>query len=144
MRVLSIASGSFQAQVWGITYTVNWSGDLQGFEFWFRHNAANSTSTLASQLAVGDEVSVAGRVDPTTPLIVNAQVVRDQSIITPRAERHKDKDRDRDHEDKDKHEDNQRGQGQGPDHTGINNRLNELFKQLQKLQDLFRSRGGGN
>ena len=128
MTVTSVASGSFQAQVWGITYTVNWSGNLNNlFEFWFRYNKANATSTPSMQLNVGDEVGVAGKVSTSSPLVVNASVVRDYSITMPRLV----------------HTDNGKGNG-GENYGDTRSRLNDLLKQLKGLQDLFRGRFGGS
>jgi hypothetical protein len=84
MTVTSVASGSFEAEVWGITYTINWSGNFASpFEFWYRYNQA-TTTTPSTQLAVGDEVGVSGKVSSSTPMTVNANVVRDYSIIVAR------------------------------------------------------------
>jgi hypothetical protein len=149
MRVISVGNGSFQGQVWGITYTINWSGNLNGFsEFWFRFNQANPTSTIPTQLAVGDEVSVSGRINPVSPLVVTAGVVRDFSITTPRKS-HDDNENNGNNENRkgegndNEHKGND-GNKQGQSNDAINNRLNDLFKQLQRLQDLFRARTGGN
>lgn len=124
MTVTSVGTNSFQASVWGITYTVNWSGTLSAygpFEFWFRYNKANSTSTPTQQLAVGDEVGVSGKVASGTPLVVNANIVRDYGITVPRPV----------------HTDN----GNAENAQG---RLNDLMNQLKGLQDLFRGRFGGS
>lgn len=132
MTVTSVGTNSFQASVWGITYTVNWSGALSAygpFEFWFRYQRANATTTPTQQLAVGDEVGVSGTVASGTPLTVNANVVRDYSITMPRPV----------------HTDN--GIGNGGVNNGNGNaqgRLNDLMNQLKGLQDLFRGRFGGN
>ncbi len=82
MTVTSVASGSFQGTVWGITYTVNWSGSLFP-EFYFREgNGGSMTTDPVTQLQVGDEVGVSGRIDSSaTPLVVDANVVRDYSIM---------------------------------------------------------------
>ena len=82
MTVTSVASGSFQATVWGITYTINWSGSLFP-QFYFREgNGGSMTTDPVTQLQVGDEVGVSGRIDATsTPMVVDANVVRDYSIM---------------------------------------------------------------
>ena len=80
MTVTSVASGSFQGTVWGITYTVNWSGSFYP-QFYLRGgNAEVSVTNPDNQLDVGDEVGVSGRVASSSPLTVMANVVRDYSI----------------------------------------------------------------
>jgi hypothetical protein len=143
MKVTSVGVGSFQAMVWGITYTVNWTGNINS-ELWFRFNKAGATSTISNQLTVGDEVGVSGVVTPDAPLVVKADVVRDYSVITPRL--------------------NGNGnEGEGNNHGGVGStisgilnsgasnsigdaqgRLNDLLKQLQGLQDLFKKNNSGN
>lgn len=84
MTVTSVASGSFQASVWGITYTINWSGNLFP-EFYFRGgNSAGTATNPTQQVAVGDEVGVSGEVTSGNPMVVTANVVRDYSITMPR------------------------------------------------------------
>lgn len=135
MTVTSVASGSFQAQVWGITYTVNWSGNILP-EFYFRNgNGGNATTSPSLQIAVGDEVGVSGHVASTSPLVVNANVVRDYSIAEPRPGL-------------------DRGLPSSPFHNGEGNRvtngsntidfsvrMNSLLNQLHNLQNLFKGRG---
>lgn len=72
MTVTSVASGSFQGTVWGIGYTVDWSGAL---------SPATSTANPTGQLSVGNLVSVSGRVASSSPFVVNATFVRDGSIV---------------------------------------------------------------
>ncbi len=148
MKVMGVGTNSFQAEVWGITYTINWSGDLSPFAFLFRDGRA-ATSTPAAQLQIGDEVGVSGQIDPSSPLVVNADVVRDYSITVPRAF----------HSDNGKGnegEDNGQGHGFGVSNQGedknettssnsgadLQNRFQGLFKQFQDLQNLFRGRFG--
>jgi hypothetical protein len=125
MTVISIGTDSFQASVWGITYTVNWSGasslSASPFEFWFRHGRASATSTPTQQLAMGDEVGVSGAVASSSPLIVNASVVRDYSITAARpasAENTNSNER--------------------MNSGDARSRLNDLLNQLKGLQQLFR------
>lgn len=61
MTVTSVGSGSFQASVWGITYTIDWSNQLP---------------------AVGDVVSVSGKVASSTPMTVTASSVHDYTTTT--------------------------------------------------------------
>jgi hypothetical protein len=121
MTVTSVGTNSFQASVWGITYTVNWSG-----EFWFRYGRANATSTPAQQLAVGDEVGVSGTVASSSPLVVNANAVRDYSITMPRPT----------------HANNDIGSSMNS--GDMRGHLDDLMNQLKGLQELFRGRSGGH
>lgn len=135
MMVTSVASGSFQAQVWGITYTVTWPTDPAPLEFWFRFGRANATSTPFNQVAVGDEVGVSGKIASSSSFIVNADVVRDYNLTAPRPVKpHSGKENG-----------NGKGNGNGNGNEGnnnansnaIGNRLNELFKQFQNLQNFW-------
>ena len=149
MVVTGVGTNSFTAAIWGITYTVNWSGNLsQPFEFFFRRDAANVTSTPATQLKVGDEVGVAGMVSTASSLTVNATVVRDYSIAVPRPPEFEGE-----------------GNGQGNNGLGLGNggpngenqnaggnstqleltaRLNQLLQQFQNLQNMLKNNGNGN
>lgn len=144
MTVTSVGAGSFQAQVWGITYTVNWSGNFFP-EFLLRYGNL-TTSTIGGQLAVGDEVGVSGKVSTSSPLVVNANVVRDYSIAIIRVSHDNGQGKD---SGKGDGEDNSKGEGNGKNNNSSNSgnsdaqsRLNELLKQLQNLQNLFHSHGG--
>lgn len=146
MMVTGISSGSFQGQVWGITYTVNWSGNLRP-EFLFR-DGKDTTSTIPQQLQVGDEVGVSGKVDIASPFVVTAEVVRDYTIIKAR-DNHEDTG---DHGDKNNSKGND-NRGDKNDNNGVStgnsvtvnvdavNRLNDLLNQLHSLQNLFNSQG---
>ncbi|HVM76845.1 MAG TPA: hypothetical protein VMU07_01700 [Candidatus Paceibacterota bacterium] len=152
MTVTSVSANSFQAQVWGITYTINWSGNV--FPQFLLRGGDNTTSTTnpSQQLHVGDEVGVAGRVSASNPLVVTAEIVRDYSIKMPR---------------KDFHFDRGLGNGfglfKGPDDHGNGDnasntgngtstppapdwgsRINDLFNQLRNLQNLFNGGHGGD
>ncbi len=152
MIVTSIASNSFQAQVWGITYTVNWSGSLNrgDAELWFREGPASPTSKITNQLKVGDEVGVSGLISSSSPLVVSARVVRDYSIVYARSEA----------EMGGQGNGNAEGQGNGNENTGegnvhsnvgatssfninqIQTHLEDLLNQLKGLQNLFRGNHG--
>ncbi|HVN26272.1 MAG TPA: hypothetical protein VMT99_01280 [Candidatus Paceibacterota bacterium] len=147
MTVTSVASGSFQAQVWGITYTVNWSGSFP--RFYLRGgNGATSTTNPADQLSVGDEVGVSGRITSSSPFVVTADVVRDYNLVMVRPARHGGGDGDKD--------DKGNGIGFGEirnatdavvtSATDISRHVGDLMNQLKGLQDLFKNRfgGGGN
>lgn len=140
MTVTSVASGSFQATVWGITYTVDWSGGFTP-EFIFRKgNDAPTATSPTDQLQVGDEVGVSGFVNTANPMVVNANVVRDYSITMLRPGL-------------------RRGQPSSPFYNGVGNgggnvnastsvdfsaRLNDLLNQLHGLQNLFKENSNGN
>jgi len=133
MTVTSVASGSFQAQVWGITYTVNWSGNSLPELLFRKGNDAPQGTSPTQQVQVGDEVGVAGRVSSSSPMTVTASVVRDYSIASARP-----------------------AGLPGPFANGLGNassgnggvdlqgRMNDLMNQLRSLQNLFKGRGGGN
>jgi hypothetical protein len=150
MTVTSVASGSFQAQVWGITYTVNWSGNLFP-EFYFRDgHGGNATTSPAMQIAVGDEVGVSGKVTSANPLVVNANAVRDYSITMPRPGLRKGQPSSPFY--------NGQGNGGGNGNGGegendgnggnasasadFTGRLNDLLNQLHGLQNLFKQQNG--
>gem|GEM_PF-5278897 len=83
MRVTSVDSNSFQATLWGITYTVEWSGGLP--QVFMSNGAAAAMNTIPSQvLSVGDTVNVSGAVSVNAPFTVGARVIRDEvgSIMT--------------------------------------------------------------
>lgn len=142
MTVTSVASGSFQGTVWGITYTVNWSENFFP-EFFFRKgNIASSTTNPINQVQVGDEVGVSGFVTTANPMVVNANVVRDYSITMPRPGLH------RGNEDSPFYN----GEGNGDTNSsgasasasaGFSTHLQDLLNQLHNLQDLF-NKGRGN
>jgi chitodextrinase len=91
MTVTGIGTNTFTGTIWGITYTVNYSGTATAgnngrgrFEFLLR--GGNSAAASASQIQVGDEVGVQGTVTSGAPLVITAQVVRNYSIMTPRVQ----------------------------------------------------------
>jgi hypothetical protein len=155
MTVTSVASGSFQATVWGITYTVDWTGGAAP-EFIFRKgNDAPTVTDPTTQLQVGDEVGVSGSVTTANPMVVNANIVRDYSIIMLRPGL-------------------RRGQPSSPFYNGVGNgggngngdsqgqgegdgvsagastsaafstQLTNLLNQLHDLQNLAKGNGNGN
>lgn len=82
MTVTSLGTDSFQGTVWGVTYTVNWSGSSP--EFYLRYGN-NANSAVSQEISVGDQVGVQGMVTQPLPLTVNAEVVRDYSLLKPHA-----------------------------------------------------------
>ena len=89
MTVTGAGTNTFTGSVWGITYTVNYSGSATPgnngrghFEFLLR--GGNGAAVSASQIKVGDVVGVQGTVTPAAPTVITAQVVRNYSITTPR------------------------------------------------------------
>lgn len=148
--VQSVGSNSFTGTVWGITYTVNVSSSTNGRrpDFYLRGGNSGGTFSL-SQLLAGDQLGVTGQVATSSPLVVNADVVRDYSITVlrtgppsgnpngPLGGKGKE---------------NGKNEGSGNNGNesengitsssinGFSNRLNQLFGRLQNLQNLFRSR----
>jgi len=154
MTVTSVGTNSFQAQVWGITYTVNWSGNLNTLEFWFRYNRANGSSTPSTQLQVGDEVGVSGTVSSSSPMTVNANVVRDYSITAPRPGRYVgfgqggfnlfgSSTGQQGNGNGGGNGNGNQNHGGGSSTSDFQNRLQNLMQQFQGLQQLFRGRFGG-
>lgn len=156
MRVISVGSGSFTGQVWGVTYTINYSGNVNGWgdsaEFYMRQGLT-STSTIQTQVQVGDEVGVSGRVDILNPFVVTAKVVRDYSIIMPRKEHNEDENENGGGKWMNSNNSNGQGNNGNGNGNGENKgdrgdrgesmkRLNDLFGQLKSLQDLFRNKFG--
>jgi hypothetical protein len=136
MTVASVSGTSFQGQIWGITYTVNASPDA--FRFFARTGNGTSTPMSLAQLAAGDEVAVQGWVTTSSPMIVTANVVRNNSIMTMMSRP-------------------QKNEGEGMGMSGmmmngttsmsgssgnsdeINQHISDLFKQLQEVQDKMKS-----
>jgi uncharacterized repeat protein (TIGR01451 family) len=84
MTVTSVGSSSFQANVWGVTYTVDL---VMPPQFFFRNgnqDSGYSSNEVLEQLSVGDVVGVSGNVATANPLVVNGQVVRNYTTISPR------------------------------------------------------------
>jgi copper(I)-binding protein len=125
MTVTSVASGSLQANVWGITYTVNFTGNA--LNFFYQTLSASSTTNPASQIKVGDEVSVTGKIASSSPFIVSAKSLRDLSIISPRMDKH---DNGKDN-DKESNDDNGSSTASSSAHVDFNGRVKLFFSQLQ-------------
>ncbi len=79
MLVTSVTSDSFQGQIWGITYTVNWDGQMP--RFFSNEDTVGTSTSPGQQLNVGDMVGVSGLITSSTPLTIDASVVRDYSIF---------------------------------------------------------------
>jgi hypothetical protein len=155
MIVTSIASGSFQGQVWGVTYTVNWSGGAFP-EFYLRKgNKVSAVTNPADQIAAGDEVGVAGFITTATPMTVNADVVRDYSITTvlpPGLRRGQPESPFYNGKGNGGGSGNGNGEGdngQGASTTvsssvNVQSHVNDLLNQLKNLENLFKGHGNGN
>lgn len=84
--VTSVGTNTFTGTVWGITYTVTYSGSVNtgnGFQFLLR--GGDSSTINSSQIQVGDVLGVQGTVSQSQPLAIQAQTVRDYSITAARA-----------------------------------------------------------
>ena len=134
MTVTSVASGSFQGSVWGITYTINWSGNNTP-EFLLNKENNGKFISPSTQLVVGDIVAVSGKVSTSSPLVVTAQVVRDNSIMMMRPDKNEGQGNGQD--------ENKGGHGFMPMMNGsttvsssiyFQGRLNDLLNQLRMLQ----------
>jgi hypothetical protein len=86
--VQSINGDSFTGTVWGVTYTVNvntaTSSSATARPEFLLKNGNDGGPFDASQVQIGDQMGVSGWVASSSPLIVNAQVVRDYSIAVSR------------------------------------------------------------
>lgn len=127
MVVTSVSSGSFQGQVWGITYTVNWVGPST--EFFLRLGNKSSVSIL-QQVAVGDEVGVSGKITAAAPFVVNAAVVRNYSITAPRPDN--------------EGTGSSSGVSVGGGSSDAQTRLSALLDQLKKLRVLIQGSGSSS
>jgi hypothetical protein len=151
MAVTSVGSSSFQGEIWGITYTVNWSGKLP--QFYFRNGNNDTNWVPTAQVNVGDIVGVSGMVSTSDPLVVNAQVVRDYSIGGPRP-------RYPGYPFQESALNNPGSNGNNGNPSGTNgygggygnnsntgfsfeNQLNSLGQELQNLETMFRNQFGG-
>ncbi len=144
--VQSVSGNSFTASVWGVTYTVNVgaapaatanTGTMMP-EFLLRSGKGGGQFDM-SQVQVGDQLGVQGRVSTGSPLVVTANVVRNYSLTTARRQG----------------EDGQHppmmGQpgmmGPAGTSTGTSTRpaprLEDLMRQFQELQHQLQQRGGG-
>ena len=87
MTVTLIGTNTFTGTVWGITYTVDYSSSTTGgrnrFQFYLR--GGNSASINASQIQVGDVLGVQGTVTQSSPTVIQAQVLRNYNITSPRS-----------------------------------------------------------
>lgn len=131
MKVVSVnaAGNSFVGTVWGTTWTVNLSGSP---EFFLREGKFAGNVSL-SQLQMGDEVGVSGKVDPNNPGVVSAEVVRDYTIFTTRSESET------------HHNQNKPESGNSGDHKGnrrepndnansIRSQIQQILEQIKELQ----------
>ena len=133
MEVVSVGANSFVGKVWGTTWTIDTTG--LG-EFLLREGRSVRRVIDVSVLQLGDEVGVSGRVDPATPLVVKAQVVRNYSIVLEREVKFKAQDEDDDDKDKEK-------KGKGSNSTevqGIRDQLKVILEQIKDLQNKIKGR----
>jgi hypothetical protein len=88
--VTSIDSNSFTGTVWGITYTVNTASSTNSgnggrfYPAFYLRGGDNGGTFNLDELQVGDQLGVSGTVASSSPLVVNATVVRDYSVTTVR------------------------------------------------------------
>lgn len=132
MIIQSVASGSFVGKVWGTTWTVNVSPSTN-----LLLRNGNGVTTDIGQLQVGDEVGVSGRVDADHPGIVNANVVRNYSIINLRKALKQELKELRNGEDNDESENS--GRGNSGNSQGIKNQIQNILEQIKKLQEQIKN-----
>ncbi len=157
MTVTSVASGSFQGSVWGITYTVVWNGNLFP-QFYLRDgNEGGVATNPVTQLKVGDEVGVSGFVSSANPMTVQANVVRDYSIMALRPDNREGQSSSPFYNGIGQGGENGQGNGEAvganavfgtpsgttPTFTELNARLQELMSQFRNIQNLYQEQHGG-
>ncbi|MEK7547006.1 MAG: PKD domain-containing protein [Patescibacteria group bacterium] len=131
MIVQSISSSSFVGKVWGTTWTVNFAPSAE-----LLLRGGKGVKVDLSQIKVGDEVGVSGRVNSDQPGVVNAKVVRNYSIIALRKEAKEDEN------ESGKQNRGQTGnnsQGSG-NNQNIHNQIQKILEQIKELQDKVRGR----
>lgn len=137
MEVISVGANSFVGKVWGTTWTIDTSGLS---EFLLREEGGSVRRVIdVSVLQPGDEVGVQGRVDPATPLVVKAQVVRNYSILLQREIKFKVEDEDKD-DDEDKDKEKKGRSTSSADVQGIRDQLKAILEQIKELQDKIKGR----
>ena len=140
--VQSVSGNSFTGTVWGVTYTVNVASSTNGSVPQFYLRGGNSGGSFnVSELQDGDQLGISGSVASSSPLIVNATVIRDYSVTTARP-------MGQDGFGNASFGSGASGQGNGNNNASSGNgnaqgRLNQLLQQLQSLQNMFRNRFGG-
>ena len=156
MTVTSVGTNSFQAQIWGITYTINvGANNASGSEPEFFLRVKGGGKFDITQLKVGDEVNASGKIDASAPLVVNADVVRDFSLVQLRP-KHNDNEGDNGNHNGNKENGNEGNQGAINGSTSITigssslnvsdtrGFLQRLLDQLKGLQDKAKGHGKGN
>ena len=138
MEVVSVGTNSFVGRVWGTTWTIDTTG--LG-EFLLREGRSVHRIIDVSVLQSGDEVGVSGRIDPATPLVVKAQVVRNYSIVLEREIKFKeDRHDDDDDDDKDKDKEKKGRSSNNVEIQGIRDQLRAILEQIKNLQDKIKGR----
>ncbi len=126
MLVQTVASTSFQATVWGVTYTIV---PADGAHFFMKQGNAAGTNP---GIQAGDEIGVSGTVSASNPLTVQAAVVRDYSVTAPRAMSSA------------MHGDAMMSHDSSDTMMSSQDKLNDLLKKLQALQAQAKAQGGEN
>jgi hypothetical protein len=139
MTVQSISGDSFTGTVWGTTWTVNVTTSTS--EFYLRGDKKDRGTIDLSQIQVGDEVGVTGKVDPNHPLTVVGNVVRNYTTVTPRPNKG-------DHNGTSTKE-MENGSStheikNGSTTKEMQDKLQGLLKQMEELKGKFHSQNGGN
>lgn len=129
MMVQSIGSDSFTAKVWGITFTVKVNNET---EFLLKGgNRGGNRGDIVfglGQLQAGDELGVSGWVDANQSMIVNADVVRNYSVVVQRAKMMKEE---MGGEDK-----------RSKIAEGLRNQIEQILKRIEELQKRINERLG--
>ncbi len=147
MVVQSVSGNSFTGTVWGTTWTVNVS--TSSGEWFLRGDHEKRGMVSISQIQVGDEVGVTGKVDPDHPLTVIGKVVRNYTIVTPRPDKHGESDKHGEGEGHNgtttkeiENESSNHSRQNGSSTYDMQNLLQQLLKQMGELQGKFHSQRG--
>jgi len=132
--VKSVASTTLVAEVWGTSWTIDFSNVKNVI---LRDGSEKKVDTVATQVLVGQEISVLGRVSKDKPGIVIAEVLRNYNqteIITPiQGTAMWEKFGGKLQEQIEKKIDNFQNS------NGASNKIQEMLKQLQELQEKLRN-----
>lgn len=139
MIVQSVASGSFIGKVWGTTWTVNVTPRA---ELLLRDGKGVKVSSV-EHLQVGDEVGVSGKIDPTHELTVNADVVRNYSILVVRPKPVKNEMREikqEANEERKENKEDKEHKNEGKGNQDIRSQIEKLMEQMRQIQEQLKNR----
>ncbi|MBU6501010.1 MAG: hypothetical protein KGJ89_02690 [Patescibacteria group bacterium] len=143
MKVVSVGTNSFVGSVWGTTWTVNLSSAPQ-LLFRGGNEGGHITGNVTfSQIKVGDEVGVSGRVDPNNAGVVYAQVVRDYSLLKARSsnDTNTNNGKNGENETQSENKGNNGNGNQNSNSQSLRDRIQQILDQIKGLQDKINNHG---